>query len=786
MTVPASNQPLAIDYTSRDYYSLREALIERVKLRVPTWQGTDVNDFGVALVESFAYMGDLVNYYIDRIANESYIYTATQRKNILNLATMFGYTPGGYVSANVDVTFTNNGGYKGQIGGSQMGGDGAPDGTASIIIPNVNPFIVGDLFTVTGMPRTEYNGTWIVNTNEIRSGSTKNTITYIPEYTIVAATYSSAEDTVTYEYTQAQGNQVLENQVVNISGMTPSGYDQIEATVTSIGINEESGNFTFTVDQATSVTAATDFGVVKYNDIILSEAVVGTISEVGYTIIPAGTQLSADIINDNVVEQVLFTTVTESVVPFGGSSVAIAEQGINVSTLSENLADSGTPGDINGELIGQSTGEADQSFFLKETVVDLASIKVFVQRGDVYEQWTKVTYIEDYSSTDAVFSVSIDADNRVSILFGDGISGTVPPTNSDIKATYILGGGNIGNIAAYAIDGVYDVPGATSAVRDNILQYISVTNLVEGNGGAEPESDANIRYNAPKALRALNRAVTLQDFSSLALAVPNVAKANSTALSPNSITISVAPTTTSATDNTPGFEGGVESASLVSLRGVVADFLSDKAQIGASITVSPPRYVPINLTIAYTKYDQYSEDSIKNSIKEAVFNAFSFENSEFGETISSRDVEYELRSIVGVKSLKVTKLYRAIAEPGLTTVSAAQDELLYFPFDGISWDDASSSSLLTGLALNDGSPIALTPAFNGSIFNYLATASTSLTLGVTPTSAGSTITVNGTIVSSGASTNVTLRAGTNPPIVVTVVAADGVTVSNYVLNVIKV
>ena len=69
----ANEIPVSVDYTSRDYYAIREELIERVKTRIPEWSGNDSSDFGVALIEAFAYMGDIANYYIDRIANEAFI-----------------------------------------------------------------------------------------------------------------------------------------------------------------------------------------------------------------------------------------------------------------------------------------------------------------------------------------------------------------------------------------------------------------------------------------------------------------------------------------------------------------------------------------------------------------------------------------------------------------------------------------------------------------------------------------------------------------------------------------
>ena len=99
--------PIQIDYTSRDYESLRQDLIARVQERLPNWSAADGADFGVALVESFAYLGDLVSYYIDRAANESTLATATKRENVVALAADLGYSPIGYQSSNVVVSVTN-------------------------------------------------------------------------------------------------------------------------------------------------------------------------------------------------------------------------------------------------------------------------------------------------------------------------------------------------------------------------------------------------------------------------------------------------------------------------------------------------------------------------------------------------------------------------------------------------------------------------------------------------------------------------------------------------------
>ena len=96
-----------MDYTSRDYLALREDLIGVIKSRVPEWDPNDPSDFGIALVEAFSYMGDVINYYIDRAAAETFLGTASQRKSLLNLASLLGYVPAGRTAATVPVTFTN-------------------------------------------------------------------------------------------------------------------------------------------------------------------------------------------------------------------------------------------------------------------------------------------------------------------------------------------------------------------------------------------------------------------------------------------------------------------------------------------------------------------------------------------------------------------------------------------------------------------------------------------------------------------------------------------------------
>jgi hypothetical protein len=101
---------MQIDYTSRDFTSLKADLIAMINAKTgKTWNPTDYSDLGNVLVESFAYMGDIMSHYLDKTANEVSIDTAVQATTLLSFANLYDYKPSGPTPAMVDITFTNVG-----------------------------------------------------------------------------------------------------------------------------------------------------------------------------------------------------------------------------------------------------------------------------------------------------------------------------------------------------------------------------------------------------------------------------------------------------------------------------------------------------------------------------------------------------------------------------------------------------------------------------------------------------------------------------------------------------
>lgn len=92
-----------IDYTDKDYSSLRRAMLEFAELRLPEWTDRSQADFGMLMVDLFAYVGDVVLYYQDRIANELVLDHATERRSIINLLRLIGYELAAPTAATADL-----------------------------------------------------------------------------------------------------------------------------------------------------------------------------------------------------------------------------------------------------------------------------------------------------------------------------------------------------------------------------------------------------------------------------------------------------------------------------------------------------------------------------------------------------------------------------------------------------------------------------------------------------------------------------------------------------------
>ena len=466
-----NNYVPSVDYTSRDYSSILSDITTLIPAFSPAWTNRDPADFGMTMLELFAYMGDLLNYYIDRAANESFITTATQRQNVLRLANLLGYTPVNTIASTVTLTFQN---------------------------------------------------------------STSSAIT-VPALTKVA---------------------------------------------TSLVANAATAQIIFETNTDVTVLA-----------------------KVGST---------------------------------NGSATVIATQGTTVSD----------------EILGASDGTANQSFQLSNTSVINDSVQIAIN-GVEYQ---KIEYLIDANSYDPVFSVVTNAEGITYVVFGDGVSGRIPPNGVQIYATYRVGGGTIGNVASNTIKYIISVPSGTIPAGLTVAnQDISVSGDGAATGGSDEESTDSIRINAPLSIRAINRAVSLTDYAYLAVQTTGVSKAIASADVYTSITLYFVPS------GDPGVQSDNVTPSAVFNNTVpkVLAALIDKAPANTTITFQPPTYVGVNLVVSITVGTQYKQSSVTANVTAALNNLFNINNVVFNDTISISDVHATVSSVDGVAYQQLQKLVRA-------------------------------------------------------------------------------------------------------------------------------
>tara|TARA_R110000824_G_scaffold126115_4_gene285501 strand:- start:1414 stop:3207 length:1794 start_codon:yes stop_codon:yes gene_type:complete len=83
---------LPIKYTSRDFATIRQDLVDYAKRYYPdSYRDYSEAGFGSLMVDTVAYVGDILSFYLDYQANESLLSSAVEYDNVIRLAAQLGY-----------------------------------------------------------------------------------------------------------------------------------------------------------------------------------------------------------------------------------------------------------------------------------------------------------------------------------------------------------------------------------------------------------------------------------------------------------------------------------------------------------------------------------------------------------------------------------------------------------------------------------------------------------------------------------------------------------------------
>jgi uncharacterized phage protein gp47/JayE len=352
-------------------------------------------------------------------------------------------------------------------------------------------------------------------------------------------------------------------------------------------------------------------------------------------VVPAGTQVSTTSIVSGENVEIIFETNSAITVPASGDGGLTAGAVVTVvATQGYTVEETGI------DALGISSGLADQIFLLADYPVIKDSIEITVDNV-VY---TFVDYLVDYSGNDPVYTIDVDGEDRTYVIFGDNVGGRIPPRNGTIEATYRVGAGDAGNVAENTL----------TEIVTNYQVGLQVNNEDPASGGSDSESTDSVRLNTPISIRSLNRAVTLEDYASLAVQILGVAKANAIANTYNSITLYYAPS------GDPGVEDDNVTPTLVftNLQPTVQTFFADKMPPTTTLTLQPPSYVDVNIEIDVQVLDQYRQSTVTNAVQAVLSNFLAFDNVNFKDRITLQDLLTEVSTVSGVAYSTITLLDR--------------------------------------------------------------------------------------------------------------------------------
>ena len=95
-----------INYTSRDYATIKNDLIQHVKRYYPdSFQDFSENSFGSLVLDTVSYVGDILSFYLDYSVNESFLTTAIEYDNVVKLGRQMGYREQGQSSSTGIMSF---------------------------------------------------------------------------------------------------------------------------------------------------------------------------------------------------------------------------------------------------------------------------------------------------------------------------------------------------------------------------------------------------------------------------------------------------------------------------------------------------------------------------------------------------------------------------------------------------------------------------------------------------------------------------------------------------------
>jgi predicted phage baseplate assembly protein len=312
---------------------------------------------------------------------------------------------------------------------------------------------------------------------------------------------------------------------------------------------------------------------------------------------------------------------------------------------------------VEHEVLGGSDGAPNQELALRFTPVLAGTLHLEVDEGELdasgqgFREWTEVPDFHGSGPDDRHYVL-----NRATgvVRFGDGLHGRIPVANSRapsgnvVARRYRHGGGTRGNVA----------PGAAKTMLTSIpgIDAGNVGNPRDGYGARDEESLAEAQSRAALTVKSNGRAVTAQDFEEHAMEAGAVRRARALPLHhpqfpgvplPGVVTVIVVPDVD--TPKPMPTEG--------TLRAVCA-LLDTRRLLTTEVYVVAPTYVAVEAEVAVVVAATADTGQVQTAVEQALLAYFhplaggeDGEGWPFGRTIFYSQVYQHVFAVPGVERI---------------------------------------------------------------------------------------------------------------------------------------
>ncbi len=312
-------------------------------------------------------------------------------------------------------------------------------------------------------------------------------------------------------------------------------------------------------------------------------------------------------------------------------------------TINANVVNA-THGETKAQVLGSGDGtQAFQEFKLSNapltyiSAVTPSGIENTLQVRVNDLRWRESDNLSDLEAASRSYITRQDNEGNTFVIFGNGERGARLPTGvENVKAVYRSGIGKAGNVAAEQITLLATRPLGVKGVR----------NPQAATGGADPEDANSGRRNATVALKALDRAVSVEDYADFANAFAGIGKASAVRFSDG---------TRELVHLTIAGDGDIPISKNSDLYRNLQKALFDFGDPRQPLEIGIRELLLIVASARVQLLPDYLWEKVEPRIRAALLEAFSFDNREFGQPVLRSELISVIEAIEGVDYVDVDR-----------------------------------------------------------------------------------------------------------------------------------